>query len=59
MDFDGLKDKALGFVHDNKDKVEDGVEKAADFIQDKVDNDKVDAGVEKAKNVVTDNLDKL
>jgi hypothetical protein len=49
MDFDDIKDK----LAEQKDKVEDGLEKAGDFIKDKFGHDEqVDQGVEKAKDVI-------
>jgi MT0933-like antitoxin protein len=55
----GILDKIKGLVGGNADKVEDGIDKAADIAKDKVgeDNaDKVDMAADKAKEVV-DGLD--
>jgi antitoxin protein of toxin-antitoxin system len=51
----GILDKIKGLVGGNADKVEDGIDKAADIAKDKVgeDNaDKVDMAADKAKEVV-------
>ncbi len=55
----GILDKIKGLVGGNADKVEDGIDKAADLVKDKVGDehaDKVDMAAEKAKDVV-DSLD--
>ncbi len=54
----GLLDKAKDLVSGNKDQVKDGIDKAADFADDKTGNqhsDKIDTVADKAK----DALDKL
>ena len=55
MDFDGLKDKALGLVHGHKDQVEEGVDKAAEAAKGKIGHD---AEVDKAAEFINENLDK-
>jgi uncharacterized protein YpmB len=55
----GILDKIKGLVGGNADKVEDGIDKAADVAKDKVGEehaDKVDMAADKAKDVV-DSLD--
>ncbi|MDW3219929.1 MAG: antitoxin [Acidimicrobiales bacterium] len=55
----GILDKLKGLIGGNADKVEDGIDKAAEVIKDKVPDehdDKVDMAVDKAKDVV-DGLD--
>jgi hypothetical protein len=50
-------DKAKGMLKGNQDKVNDGVDKAADVADDKTGgkySDHIDAGAEKAKDVVDD-----
>jgi len=51
----GFLDKIKGLVGKNADKIEDGLDKAADTAKDKLadgHDDKVDSAVEKAKDVV-------
>lgn len=49
MDFDDIKHK----VAEQKDKVEEGLEKAGDFVKDKFGHDdQVDTGIDKAKDAV-------
>lgn len=55
----GFLDKIKDTLSGNKDKVDDGIDKAADFADDKTGGkytDKIDQGAEKAKDVV-DKLD--
>ncbi len=55
---DELKDKAKGLVSENRDKIEQGLEKAGDMINQKTGGkheDKIDKGLAKAK----DGLDKV
>jgi len=55
----GILDKIKGLVGGNADKVEDGIDKAADVAKDKVGEgnaDKVDMAADKAKEAV-DGLD--
>jgi hypothetical protein len=50
-------DKAKGMLKGNQDKVNDGVDKAADLADDKTGgkySDHIDTGAEKAKDVVDD-----
>ena len=52
-----ILDKAKGLVGKNRDKAKDGVDKAADVIDDKTGGahaDKIDAAAEKAKDVIDD-----
>jgi len=51
----GFLDKAKGLIGNNADKVEDGIDKAADVVEDQVGEehaDKVEMAAEKAKDVV-------
>ncbi len=55
----GLVDKAKDLVAGNKDQVKDGIDKAADVVDDKTGNqhtDKIDMAADKAKDAV-DKLD--
>ncbi len=55
----GLLDKAKDLVSGNKDQVKDGIDKAADLVDDKTGNqhsDKIDTVADKAKDAV-DKLD--
>lgn len=55
----GILDKIKGLIGGNADKIEDGIDKAADVAKDKVGDDhadKVDMAADKAKDVV-DGLD--
>mgnify|MGYP001067428046 FL=1 len=36
VDFDGLKDKAEDFVGEHSDQIKQGVDKAGDFVADKI-----------------------
>jgi len=36
MNFDDIKNKAEGLLHDHKDQVEDGIDKASDLVKDKL-----------------------
>jgi hypothetical protein len=50
MNFDELKDKALDFAGDHEKEVNEGLDKAADLIGDKVGHeDQVDSAVNKIK----------
>ena len=57
MDFDGIKNKAEGLLHEHKDKIEDGVEKASDLLKDKVSGH--DDQIEKAEGFLKDKLGNL
>ncbi len=51
----GFLDKAKGLIGKNAEKVEDGIDKAADVVEDKVGEehaDKVEMAADKAKDVV-------
>ncbi|MEU8543635.1 antitoxin [Streptomyces sp. NPDC048717] len=51
----GLKDKALEFAAEHGELVSQGLEKAADVVDEKTDgkySDKIDTGVEKAKDFI-------
>ena len=53
----GILDKLKGLIGGNADKVEDGIDKAADLAKDKIGDDhadKIDSAAEKAKDVVED-----
>jgi hypothetical protein len=51
MNFDEIKDKLV----DQKDKVEEGLDKAGDFVKGKFGHDdQVDQGVDKAKDYLDD-----
>jgi len=56
MDFlDNIKDKASELAAEHGDKIEDGIDKAADLIDDKTGGehrDKIEQGAEKAKDFV-------
>ncbi|MDQ2677436.1 MAG: antitoxin [Actinomycetota bacterium] len=55
----GMLDKAKDLISGNKDQVKDGIDKAADLVDDRTKNqhsDKIDTVAEKAKDVV-DKLD--
>jgi hypothetical protein len=55
MDFDDMKNKATELVDEHGDKVKDGIDKAADFVDDKTGGqhtDKIDSVAEKAKDAV-------
>jgi hypothetical protein len=58
MDLDDVKNKAADLVDEHGDKIKDGIDKAADFADDKTGGkhtDKIDSVADKAK----DALDKL
>ncbi len=42
VDFGELKDKAQGLVSGHSEQIKDGVEKAGNFVGDKIGHDKVD-----------------
>ncbi len=56
MNFDDIKNKAEDLLHEHKDQVADGVDKASDLIKDKVGHDDQ---VEKAEGFLKDKLDNL
>jgi hypothetical protein len=50
-----VKDKAAGLAEDHGDKVKDGIDKAADFVEDKTKHkhdDKIDKGADAAKGAI-------
>ena len=52
-----IMDKAKGLLGKNRDKAKDGVDKAADVIDDKTGGkhtDKIESGAEKAKDIIDD-----
>ncbi|MFF0147582.1 antitoxin [Amycolatopsis sulphurea] len=51
INFDELKEKATGALRDNSEKIEHGLDKAAQFAKSKVSghDSQIDGGVEKAK----------
>ncbi len=52
---DGIADKASDLAGEHADKIEDGLEKAAEFIDDKTGgkhSDKIDGAVDKAKDAL-------
>ena len=54
----GMLDKVKGFVGSNKEKVEQGVDKAADLAKDKL-PDEHDTKVDKAADALKGQIDKL
>lgn len=51
----GTKSKAAKLVAENEDKIDDGIDKAADLVDDKTGGkhtDKIDSAAEKAKDAV-------
>lgn len=56
--FDDAKDKASDFASDNSDQVDQGVEKAGDFVDDKTGGDHSDQ-VDKAQDFAKDKLGDL
>lgn len=55
MDLDDLKNKAAGLVDEHGDKIKDGIDKAADFADDKTGGqhtEKIESVAGKAKGVV-------
>ncbi|WP_446664372.1 antitoxin [Flexivirga sp. B27] len=55
--FDSAKDKASELAGDNKDKVDEGVEKAGDAVDDKTGgkfSDQIDSGQDAAKDKLGD-----
>lgn len=55
MDLGNLGDKAKELIGDHADKVEDGVDKAADLIDEKTGGkytDKIDGAAEKVKGLI-------
>ncbi len=56
VDFDELKDKAQDFVAEHADQVKEGVEKAGDFVADKVGHEEQ---VKKVSDAIGGFIDKL
>ncbi|MBB4686869.1 antitoxin [Amycolatopsis jiangsuensis] len=54
INFDEIKDKATGALRDNSEKIEQGLDKAAQFAKSRVagHDSKIDGGVEKAKDLL-------
>lgn len=53
MDFDDLKDKAEDLLQEHGDKIEKGLDKAADIAGDKFGHEEqIDAGVDKLKGLI-------
>lgn len=55
MDLDGLKDKARELVHEHKDQVAEGVDKASDLAKQKFAGH--DDQIDKAESFVKDKLE--
>ena len=52
---DDMKDKARDLAEEHGDKIKDGLEKAADFVDEKTGgkhSDKIDKGVEKGRETI-------
>lgn len=56
VDFGELKDKAEGFVEEHADQVKQGVDKAGDFVADKIGHEEQ---VEKVEGAIGGFVDKL
>ena len=57
MDLGKITDKAKDLLHKNEEKVEQGIDKAADVIDEKTGHkhtDKIDSAVEKIKGAIGD-----
>ena len=55
INFDELKNKAEGLLNEHGDKIEDGLDKAADFAKGKFGHEsQIDAVVDKAKDFIPD-----
>lgn len=55
MGFDEIKDKASDLLSEHGDKIEEGLDKAADFVDDKTGgkhSEHIDAAVDKAKDFI-------
>lgn len=55
MDLGDITDKAKGLLEDNADKVDEGIDKAAELAKEKTGgqhDDKIDAAAEKLKDVL-------
>jgi len=58
MNFGSLTKKAKGLIKGNSEKIKDGVEKAADFANSKLD-DKHNSKIDKVKDTISDSVEKL
>lgn len=56
VDFDELKDKAQDMVGEHADKIKEGVDKAGDFVADKIGHKET---VEKVEDAISGFVDKL
>jgi hypothetical protein len=56
VDFDELKDKAQDFVGDHAEQIKDGIDKAGDFVSDKIGHDDT---VDKVEGALSGFVDKL
>ncbi len=56
VDFGELKDKAQDFVGDHADQVKEGIDKAGDFVADKIGHEEQ---VQKAEDAVSGFVDKI
>lgn len=56
VDFGELKDKATDFVDEHSDQIKQGVDKAGDFVADKIGHEEQ---VEKAEGAIGGFIDKL
>ncbi|HEU5265435.1 MAG TPA: antitoxin [Jatrophihabitans sp.] len=55
VDFDALRDKAEDFAREHDEQVDSGIDKAADFLGDKVGHDEqIRQGAEKLKGLLPD-----
>lgn len=57
----GAKDKAADLAEEHEEKIDDGIDKAADFADDKTGgkhSDKIDSAAEKAKGAVDKIVDR-
>ncbi len=53
MDFDELKDKALNLANEHQSEVDQGIDKAADLVKDKVGHDdQVEEAADKLKGFI-------
>lgn len=56
VDFDELKDKAQDFVGEHSEAIKGGIDKAGDFVADKIGHDET---VDKVENTLSGLVDKL
>lgn len=57
MDLDGLKNKATELVHDHKDQVADGLDKASELAKEKLAGH--DEQIDRAEAFIKDKLDSV